>query len=677
MWSNILDRISLTSLFLVVVLLPVFFLPFTGIPVETSKGLLLVVGLAISLIFWTVARFSDGKVSFPRSPVILAGLAIVLTVLLSALFSGASQTSFFGIIFDVGSFWFIFASFLLMFIASVMIKDGRNGQMLLFGIIFSSVLVLIFQIFRFFMPEALSFSVLGSSTDNLVGSLNTFGLLAGFTCLSSLFVLEFFPITKLAKFIFGLFVLISLFAIASVNYLLIWELLGVFALFIFVYKISFFSHTRGEGTKAHFPIFSLGIVMVALLFFMSGQFIGGYLPARLSLSNTEVSPSLGGTLMVAKESLKHDPVFGVGPNRFSEAWSMYKPMSINSTPFWDVSFNFGSGLLPTFIATTGILGILAWLAFLGFFLISGARSLFVSIKSSINREMAIFFLLALYLFIATFFYSAGLVILLLAFAFTGAFLGLLSRGEDDQVEISFLDDHRKSFFFILSLVVIMVMTAALAFKYIERFASITHFRKSIQAATVEDAQVAIGKALSLHRNDLYMRTYAQVYLVKLNTLLGKNPSELSEAQKAELQASFDQALLGASGAIAYNPKNYLNHQALGNLYSVAGALGVKDAYAKAGEAYKAASMLNPLNPGIKLAMARAAIADGKTKEAKELALLSLSLKPDYIDALILLSQLSKEAGESRQALIYAEQALALAPESKELLDYVNSLKGGE
>ena len=50
MLSNISDRISFWSLFAVIVLLPVFFLPFTQIPMETSKGLLLVIGLVIKLV---------------------------------------------------------------------------------------------------------------------------------------------------------------------------------------------------------------------------------------------------------------------------------------------------------------------------------------------------------------------------------------------------------------------------------------------------------------------------------------------------------------------------------------------------------------------------------------------------------------------------------------------------
>ena len=94
MHSNIFDRLSFLSLFLVITLLPFFFLPFTNIPIEVSKGLLLVLGLSLAVIFWAIARFYDGKIVLPRSMCLLVGLGIVLVVFLSALFSVSSQVSF-------------------------------------------------------------------------------------------------------------------------------------------------------------------------------------------------------------------------------------------------------------------------------------------------------------------------------------------------------------------------------------------------------------------------------------------------------------------------------------------------------------------------------------------------------------------------------------------------------
>ncbi len=677
MWSNILDRISFLSLFFVIVLLPVFFLPFTQIPVETSKGLLLVLGLSVSIIFWAVARFSDGKVTLPRSWLLTSGFLVVAVTLFSAFFSVSRQASMFGILFDLNSFWFIFAGFLLMFACSVVLRTYDNAKTVLFGVILSAAVVIVFQMLRFFFPAGLSFGVLGGSTESIFGSWNALGLFAGLSVLASLVVLDFFHISRSRRIMLQVFIVLSILMIAAVNFLLVWELLGIFALIIFVYKISFFSRRRSpEEGKAKFPAFSFIIVMASLFFFMSGQFIGSALPNRLGLSNAEVGPTFAATFAVAKPALAENPVLGAGPNKFGEVWAKHKPISINGGPFWDYSFSSGSGLLPTFAATTGGLGILSWLLFLTLFVVLGVKSIFSNLEKDVNKEVIAFFVLAFYLFICAFFYSTGSVLFLLALAFTGIFIGLSAKERPNgQMTILFLEDHRKSFFFILFLVLVMVSSAAASFKYIERFASVSYFRSTLRSTSVAEAEAAIGKALSLHVNDLYLRTYAQVQLAKLATLAQKG-EDLTDAEKAELQGSVEQAVNGAQLATTYNSSNYLNNQALANVYSTVSALGVEDAYEKAVEFYQKAIAQNPLNPGLPLAISRTALANNKLKEAKEFANASLALKPNFLDALITLSQVSKLEGNGKDAISYAEQALALDPTNEALIDYVDSLKNG-
>lgn len=683
MWSNILDRISFLSLFLVIVLLPVFVLPFTSIPVETSKVLLFVVGLSLSIIFWALARFSDGKVALPRSWLLLSGLGVVTVTLLSALFSSASQVSFFGTMFDVGSFWFIFAGFLLMFACSVILKDPRKANMVLFGTIVAGTVVMIFQLLRFFMPELLSLGVLGGKTDNLLGSWNSFGIFAGFSALVSLLVIEFFPVTKKLKVFFGSLVVLSLLLLSSVNFLFAWEILGIFALIIFVYKVSFFSKDKEEGRKVEFPGFSFAVVMISLLFFMSSQFIGGIIPNKLGLDNIDPSPTFSSTVSIAKQSFAKNPVLGIGPNRFADIWSMYKPLGVNNSSFWNVSFAHGSGLIPTFLATTGYLGVIVWLLFLGLFMFDGFKSSFSNLNKELNKEMVAFFVLAFYLFIASFFYAVGAVIFLLALAFAGIFVGLsASHQPGGHIKILFLDDHRKSFFFILSLVIILIASAAASFKFIERFASISYYAKTIQAFQISEenkepriteAENMIAKTLSLYVNSLYLRTYSQVYTSKINFLVNKG-SELSESQKSELQSSLQEAVSGAQAAVNFNNSNYVNFQSLGNVYSLAATLGVEDSYNEAVNAYNKAIEVNPLNPGLQLSLSSLALASNKNSDAKTYALKALELKPDYVDAMLILAQVSKAQGNTKDAVAYAEQALSYYPNDNDLIQYVKSLK---
>jgi hypothetical protein len=639
MRSNLFDRLSFLSLFLVIVLLPVFALPFTNFAVETSKGLLLVVGLAVSLILWSIARFTDGKIVIPKSWLLLSGLGVVIVTLVSALLSQNSAVSLFGSMFDLGSFWFILAAFMLLFLCSIVFRNPKHAKIILLGTILSSALVLIFQTAHFFLPDMLSLGVLSEKTSNLLGSWNALGLFAGFACLMFLLVIEFFAISKVEKIVLEIFVLLSILVAAAINFSLVWILLGISSLIIFVYKLSISFQSEEEGVK-YFPAVSFVVVIVCLLFFMGGQFVSGFLSNKLQVSNTEVGPSLGSTSRVTWNILKDSPLVGIGPNRFGEAWSMYKPASINKTQFWNVYFETGSGLLPTLVATTGSLGLLSWLVFFALFLYFGVKSVFSSIRNRINWEMMAFFILSLYLFVASFLYFSGAVIFLLSLAFTGVFIGLSASSNNREFTLAFLNDHRKSFFSILALIVIVILSIGLSLKFIERFASVSYFRDALLAKDIPGAEVAIAKALSLNSNDLYLRTYAQIYLLKVNSLAQKEG--LSEEEKKDLQSAVDQTVNSAQLAISLNPSNYLNYQLLGGIYQALGTIGVKNSYESAMLAYENAAKLNPLNPALKLAMAQVLEAQGKRREA----------------------------------LPYAEAALALLPGDRSIEAYVNSLKNG-
>lgn len=683
MYTNIFDRLSFLSLFLVIVLLPIFFLPFTKIPIGTSKGLLLVLGLVACVVFWVIARFIDGKIVFPKSWLLVSGFGVTLVFLISALFSSSPQVSLFGTMFDVGSFWFIFSAFILMLFSSIIFRTPKQVKMVLFGAILSSILVLIFQNVRLFIPpDVLSLGILSVKIDNFVGSWNALGLFAGFSGLMFLLMIEFFAISRIEKILLEISILLSILLAISVSFPLVWVLLGISSLIIFVYKASIAfqrnESEEGEINKKHFPLTSFIVVIISLLFFTSGKFINNIIPDSLQIANTEVSPLLGTTLSITKGVFVKNPILGIGPNRFEEAWSMYKPLAINTkingNDFWDVSFNSGSGLLPTFTATTGGLGILSWIIFFILFLAIGVKSLFSNIKNGVNWETMASFVLSLYLFVSSFFYSTGPVIFLLAFAFAGIFIGLsASSNPNGEISLSLLNDHRKSFFSMLFIILVVIISIAISFKYIERFASVFYFEKALSAQTIPLAQEAIGKALSLYSNDLYLRTYSQIYLVKLNSIANKG-SSLSDVDKADLKTSFDQVINSAQMAVKYNPSSYLNFRLLGSVYQAVGSLGVKDVYDKAVLAYQDASNLNPLNPGLKLAMASASFADGKVEDAKKYANQALSLKPDYIDALTTLAQIAKSEGKNTDALSYAQTALSLSPANKDLIKFVDSLK---
>ncbi|MBP6883872.1 MAG: hypothetical protein KBC06_01420 [Candidatus Pacebacteria bacterium] len=674
MSSNTLDKISFWALFSVIVLLPIFFIPFSKIPIENAKGLLLVVGLSVAIISWLSARLYDKKIVLPRSIVLISALVVVLVFLASSLFSKVPHVSLFGTLFDIGTFWFMLCCFLLMLLSSIVLKDFHKARLVLWGVVVSTSVALIFQILRIISPTVFSLGIFSSKIDNVFGSWNSLGLFFGFIIIISLFVIEFFPISKIKKIILSVLIVLSLLFVATVNFSLIWVMLGIFSLLLFIYKISFHSGLQqGTSGSTPFPVFSLAVVMVSLIFFVSGSFIGGYLPRYVNAVNTDITPSFGATFSIAKAVISHNPILGVGPNKFGEMWGLYKSINLNTSPFWNVYFQSGFGFFTTLLSLTGILGILSLLAFFVLFIKSGIQSVFSNRENQVNFELAVFFLATIYLFSASFFYSTGVAFISLAFVFAGIFIGLKSYAENRELTLEFSSNPKRSFVAIFIIVLMIILSAGFGLKYLERFASVNYFGRSLSSTTMPEAEAAIQKALALNTNDLYLRTYAQVYAIKFSSLANKN-SALSDAEKADLQKSLDEAVSGAQLAVANNRQNYLNFQTLGYVYGTAGLFGVPDSYDKSVEAYSNASSLNPLNPELKLSLARVFLAQKKTKEARDYTTQALNLKPDYVDGFVLFAQISQSEGDIDQALFYAKRAQALAPDNKELSGYVDSLK---
>lgn len=677
MLSNILDRISFWSLFIVIVLLPIFFLPFTNIPIETGKGLLLVLGLVVSIISWSAARFSDGKIVIPKSSLLLSLLSVAVVFLISAIFSTAFKMSFFGIMLDFGSFWFMFAIFLFTFMSSLIIRNEKKVKHIIWGLLISSLIVFIFQIFRFFFPATLSFGFFELKTSNILGSWNSLGLFAGLSLLISLFIFEFIHISKKQKIFLSILMLFSLFIVISVNYLLIWEFIGIFALILFVYKISLFSVLNEEERhRKKFPMISFSLIILSLLFIISGQFIGNLLPNILKLDNLEVNPSFSATFDIAKEVIKEDPLLGIGPNRFSELWSLYKAGSVNNSLYWNTPFVSGSSTIFTLMITTGILGVLSILIFSILFIYFGLKNVFLNLKNKDNHYILLSFIVGLYLFISAIFYSISVAPLLLGFAFIGIFIGISSEKREKNISISFLDDPRKSFFSILFLVILMIISAGLCFKYTERFISVIYFGNTLSAKTIDKAESSMNRALLLNQNDLYFRTHSQVFMSKVSTLISSNKS-LTDEEKINLKTSLDSAENFAILATKYNPYNYLNYEMLGFVYKNSASLGVEGSSSKAIEAYNKALSLNPKNPLLKLELARIYTIDNKLKDAKKYALESIELKPDFVDGLLFLADFEKNEGNIEEAIKYVRTVLFLYPKDKSLINYIDSLENNK
>jgi cytochrome c-type biogenesis protein CcmH/NrfG len=431
---------------------------------------------------------------------------------------------------------------------------------------------------------------------------------------------------------------------------------GIFALFIFIYNLSIRRMAQEEDSHISFPVTSFVTVLVCLFFILGNNLVQS-IPSQLGIQDSVIRPSLSSTFSITRSAFYHDPILGTGPNMFSVAWNLYKPADVALTDFSTTDFTLGVSSLATLAMQSGILGLLAILIFLGSILVLvvkfGFKTTHDQFTNYITFSSALF---TLYFLVFALVYVPGIVISGILFACVGVYVGLLIyKRQIDLISWSFLKDPRTSFFSILISVACVIGTIALIYSGIQNYIGGIYLTKGIKQYTLGETDRAVPhvvRATRLHSNEAYFRTLSQLYTTKISKLLSQD-SISQDSIKPELQALLSSAESSAQSAINSNRLNYANWMSLGSVYEFIIPFGVANAYENTVAAYTKAREFSPKNPSIYLRLAQTEIAHKNIAGAKENIGYALKLKVNYADAYILLSQISfseNKVGEGAENL---------------------------
>ena len=666
------NKLSFFTLLTTLFLSLFFFVPYTPVTLDASKGFLLSVGATLSLFFWLISRLGDGKFVVPKDKLLLFAVFIPLVFLISSFFSSSLYVSLFGSGFEIGTFGSMLVLFIIFFLSSVHFQSEKRLWYFMGAFFLGGLVIILFEILSLFVgfDRILPGFFQGISSGNLVGSWNNFALLIGIIVLLSLFTLEL--INTNYKFRIAQYILLALgvLLLIIISIPLVWMLVGSFSVIIFVYSISM-QHAgikviQDEDRKKRFPFISLIIIFIALISLLGSNLVGNFISNFISLNNPDIRPSIVTTSQIAYKSITHNPFLGTGPNTFVIDWALWQPKAIAQTVFWNVDFTNGYSLLSTITVTTGVLGLIAFLLFLVTYVARGIQSIRIALQNTLsNYFIMTTLMISIYSWVTVIFYNPNIVMLMLAFCSSGMLIGILVYKQAIPVkDFSFLSDPRNSFFSILGLLILMVSTASLTYIYIEKFTSIIYFSKGLNNGnTMEKLIKSEGnflKAISLDKNDIYYRSLSQVYLNQIGVLV--NDKTISpDILKSNLQQLVNNAQESATLAVSQNPKQYLNFVNLGDIYSALVPLSVENSYQSAIAAYDKAVLLSPNNPSIILSKASVEFVNKNNSEARKYIKQALDLKANYIDAIFLLVQIETNEGNLSEAMKQAEYAGTMAP----------------
>ena len=665
--ATFFSNISFYILLGTIILLPFFFMPFVPASLGSAKGVLLAIGSLTSLLFWVVGSLARGSFVIPRHPILFAGMLLPVAFLIAGLFSPSMSTSLWGTGFQIGTFSMSIVFSLILFLSTVHFSETKRVPSLFSGFLFSFLIVSLFQLVGLFVNFTGHFPKLFAGfSSTLVGSVNELALFFTLSAILSLLAFEILQAGRGLKIILGIILGVSVFFLMLVNFLPAWILFGIFALLIFVYSVSNLTYSDNGKLSKLFPLTSFITVLVCLLFILANGTVGTLLPRLFGLNVQEVRPSIAATANIARDVFLHRPLTGIGPNRFTDAWSLYKPDGINGTQFWDARFESGFGLVPTYFVTLGIIGFLAWIFFYVMFVWKGIQVAFAqSAEKNSNFWLVASFLSALFGWIVAFIYVPSFVLYGYAFIFTGAFVAqLISRGYGTVKEISFLNDPRSSFFGILALMFLIIVTVWGGFVYTQQYVAEAYVGMTGNyPQTVEGyarASQKIARALALHESAAYHRALSSVYVLQFNVLLNqKNVS--SDAIKPELQNLVNSAEAQSLAAIGQDKKDAINWVSAGSVYEALMSIGIENSYENARDAYNRALIYTPGNPGLYLNLARLSLGHKDTEAARGFIDQALKLKGNYTDAYFLLAQIEVAAGNLDKAIAQAEKASLASP----------------
>jgi tetratricopeptide (TPR) repeat protein len=376
-------------------------------------------------------------------------------------------------------------------------------------------------------------------------------------------------------------------------------------------------------------------------------------------------PDLNTSWQVTFEALKQKPVFGLGSGNYSNIFNKYKPLSFNSTPYWNLSFSTASSYYLTLVAETGFAGLL------GLILIWGttfslarkhyrSQSLKMALENIGEIEALIILSLALLIFPASF-SLIFLFVVLLAINSPESVrnINLVQSTEGENI-LSKLPS------FLISIPLILVF-AAFGFFTGRTFLAEATFAKALEKiSNTQDSYNLMVKAIKLNPYvDTYHFFFSQFNMALVNNI-SQSKTELTDEQRTLLAQLLQQSISEGKAAVTSNKFKATNWENLGKIYQIITPF-VQGADQYAIGTYSQAISLDPINPNLRISLGGVYYALGRYDEAIKSFELATYAKADLANAYYNLAIALRDKGDIQKAITQIKIVMSLV--DKDSNDY--------
>lgn len=714
MENNMTDRFVYGAkiiLYILAALLPIFFVPFP-IGVEFGREVVFSILIILGAIFWILSILKTGEIRFQKSLILYSALLFLAVSFISTLLSKSPWLSFYMVDPAAERFSTLILGMILMFLAGGVFKSqGEVGQWI-FILLFSGATAGALHILQItgLAPIYKYIASFSSNADfNVIGTVNGLALFYGALFVIGvglLFSPSLFSWKKWMRYGLFAFLLIFLADLLLINFGTAWIALLGSTILLFGFKIrdvqqarklegsavnriTPFDESSGAKKKGLDWQYLLTIFLVAfsvVMILARTPLIDVKLPA-------EVSPTMKTTLGIVKGVFKEGPkakLFGSGPGTFGLDWSLYKDAAINRSPFWGLRFNQGFSWPATLLATTGILGVFAFLVFSGICFFLFLKSILIEAESEVTLGTALFLGFS-FLLLAGFLYPFNLSFFLLFFLDVGLLSVVLAKEEGGgfwSFESRLAKFESPWAVFLSSLLAVFFLSLGVAALYFEIGNVRTAFiqQAGIKALGQGEVDAAIEKfeqAARLQENNFRIfHLLAQARIEKVKALIRRASS--GEKVQEEFRTTVTSGIQNIQRAVELFPLEPILWRTQGALYELIIPF-IPGSEKLAVDSYQKSAEYDPLNPAIWVDLGRAYIvlADRmqlnanqvtgperqQVQESKKIVLglaekvlqKAVEVKIDFAPAHFLLAQTQIRFGNIQSAITSAEKAKLAAP----------------
>jgi len=612
---DILDEAVKKIIYVLVFLIPLWFLPLTINAVEFNKQALMVLLIVVALILWSVKILNRGEIKWKKNLLNIVFLIFALICIISTILSIRSYGSLVGWSDHLNSSLVNILCFIALYFLIVNnLKGLRETFNLLFVFMVSSAVVSVIGLLQIWSKFIFPLEITKTISFNTIGSVNTLGIFAAIVTILTVAML-FVVKRKGIKLFLLLLGLLNMIILVSINFWIIWVVLAVGMATILLFGLMQMVKLGEKITWVALPIALLAISLV-FLFFKPTLSFKPELPVEVGLSYKS-------GLSIVKDTLKESPVIGTGPETFVFNYAKYKPEGINQTAFWNVRFLNAPAQIYSLTSDLGILGLIGFLAIMIIFAIKAISSLIREKEDNdiLKRFLGIgFFAGWLSLAVCWFIYSQNLTLMFVFWLLLSLFLVEGSTSEEKTYNLK--KSPKVLLIASLSFMVVIVLIIGLLYVVGTRYVAEAIYKEGVDSIqTKNDIDGGLNKIIkSTVINPYEDNTYkvlSQLFIYKLEQDAAN--TELKQEEKANLvQADAVNAINSATQTTNLSPKDASNWLLRGQVYR--GLMSIIDgAFEWAESSYNEAIKLEPSNPFAYLELGRlyADKADAIAEQARD------------------------------------------------------------